>query len=348
METKLVPKDEYKNTNNNNFKSNPKNIQFFSDIIEDSYSDCTLDNTFCLFQSINKIIYLIYTNDKYTIISYDITNNKKICELIKAHENYITNFRHYLDEINKRDLMISISADDNTLKIWDIRTFECILKLPNINRKGCLYSACFLKYNNEIFIIASNSTFKSEPLKVYNLKGNKIKIIKYNKDSVYFIDVYYDNKLNKIYLLTGNQGHAISYDYIKNEFYQIYRDNNNECHDSIIIDDKNEIVKLIESSKDGKIRIFNFHSGDLLKKIKVCNLYLVSICLWNNEYLFAACGDKTVKLVELKEGKIVKKLSEHKESVITLKKIIHPIYGECLVSQGKEKSQIKLWIINSC
>ena len=342
------------NANNSKlFKSNPAKIEFLNDIIEDSYSDYTLDNTFCIFQSINKIFYLIYANEKNSIISYDIAHNKKICELIKAHENYITNFRHHLDIINERDLLISISADDNNIKLWDVRNFECLLNLPNINRKGCLYSACFLNYNNDIFILSSNSTFKSEPIKVYDLKGNKVKMIKTNRDSIYFIDTYYDKKSNKIYIITGNQGHASSYDFIKNDFYKIYLDNNNECHDSLIIydtndtNDSNDIVKLIESSKDGYIRIFNFNTGIIIHKFKASNLYLVSICLWNDHYLFAASGDKSIKLIDLNDGKVIKRFFEHKNSVITIKKFIHPIYGECLISQNKEKSEIKLWIINN-
>ena len=30
------------------------------------------------------------------------------------------------------------------------------------------------------------------------------------------------------------------------------------------------------------------------------------------------------------------------EKIITIKKIIHPIYGECLLSQGLRNNQIKL------
>ena len=118
------------------FNSNPKDIEFSNDLIEDSYSDYTLDNTFCVFKSFNKIYYLIYANEKNSIISYDIVNNKIINIIKKAHENYITNIRYYLDSINNRDLMISISADDNNLKLWNILNFDCLVNLTEINKKG--------------------------------------------------------------------------------------------------------------------------------------------------------------------------------------------------------------------
>ena len=51
----------------------------------------------------------------------------------------------------------------------------------------------------------------------------------------------------------------------------MYKDNYNDFHYSIIINDKEEIVRLINSSSFGNINIWKFHSGELLKKIQVSN-----------------------------------------------------------------------------
>ena len=101
---------------------------------------------------------------------------------------------------------------------------------------------------------------------------------------------------------------------------------------SIIINNNKNIIKLIESSGDGNIRIWNFHSGLLLNKIKITKEYLNGICLWNDNYLFIGSFDKTIKLLELNNKSIVKFLTSHTNYVITVKKIIHPKYGECLIS----------------
>ena len=66
--------------------------------------------------------------------------------------------------------------------------------------------------------------------------------------------------------------------------------------------------------------------------------------MWNNECIFIGCDDKTIKLVELKNGKIIKELKGHKREVISIKTIIHPKYGKCLISQGVKNDCIKLWI----
>jgi len=61
---------------------------------------------------------------------------------------------------------------------------------------------------------------------------------------------------------------------------------------------------------------------------------LYGICLWNNRYLFTGCGDNYIKLIDLNSGKIIKEFKNHKIYSVTIKKLIHPIYGECLLSKG--------------
>ena len=107
-----------------------------------------------------------------------------------------------------------------------------------------------------------------------------------------------------------------------------------------------KIVKLIVSCGDDYIRIWDFHLGILLKKID-CNDYLNCICLWNNKYAFVGCDNKIIKLVNLKKGKIIKDLIGHNNYVLDIQKITHPKYGECLISQGYNDDQIKLWIIKN-
>ena len=99
---------------------------------------------------------------------------------------------------------------------------------------------------------------------------------------------------------------------------------------------------MIDSYGDGNIRIWNFHSGDLLNKIKF-NAGIEGICLLNNEYLFMGCDDQTIKIIQLNKGKIIKYLIGHKDIVNSIKIFIHPKYGVCLLSQGFLKDGIKLY-----
>ena len=313
------------------------------------------DKTFIIFKSINDILYLIYSKKKEdknnSIISYNLIDLKKVTEIKNAHIEEISNFRHYLDKYNKRDLILSISAKDNNLKVWEINNYQFLLNINNINRKGFLKSACFLNYKNQIFILTSNYSHSenSDPIKIYDLNGNKIKEINYRNNHTFFIDTYYDIDMDTNYIITGNFGYVKSYDYNNNKKYHKYRDNKQSDHyehHSVIIYNNEDIIKMIETSENGEIRIWDFHSKELLNKIKVSdnnydNLYGIS--LWNNDYIFIGCGN-AIKLLDLNEEKVIGNLIGHNFNVITLKTIVHPKYGECLISQDLYDGNIKLWI----
>ena len=323
-------------------KNVAENLQYICDITKDSYSYFYLDNIFTVFNSIDKIFYLIYGTNNKSIIAYNLIENKKVIEIKNAHKQLISSFRYYPDKINKRDLVISLSYDNN-IKLWNINNWECLCNFEEINKNGYLLSACFLNDNNQYYIITSNYSDNSELLKIFDLNGNKIKELINSGDDTSFIDTYYDIKLNKNYIVSGNIGYVKSYDYKEEKIYHEYRENDMEDHCSIIINDKEKIVKLIESSGDGHIRIWNFHTAELIHKFTITKKRLFGICLWDEKYLLVGCEDKTIKLIELKTGEVINNLIGYNKIVLSIKKIFHPKYGECLLSQGNFDNQIKLW-----
>ena len=337
--------DEPLNENNEELDINFSPI----DLVEDSFCKYWLDNSFFIFNSINNILFVVYTNEVRSIISYNLINNKKVNEIKKAHNDYITNFRHYFDKINNRDLMISISCDDNNIKLWNINNWECLNNFKEVNENGWIYSSCFLNDKNEIYIITSYcndnlSNLPNEPIKVFDLYGNLARTINDSNDNIYFIDTFYDKKLSKNYIITGNKNFIKSFDYEENKLYYKYGDETENENNSIIVNNNNDIIKLIESSVEGNIKIWDFHSGELLQKIKTYCGSLYGICLWNDNYLFVGCKDSTIKLIDIKNSKIIKIYKGHNNRVITVRKINHYIYGNCLISQDGDESNIKLWV----
>ena len=344
-------KKEQKNIKIIQNSDNPKEIQFSSDIASDSFAGFSYDDSFTVFRSINNILQLIYATKNKSIVCYDLDKMSIVHKEFNSHNNYITNFRHFLDQANRRDIIMSISKKDNNVKLWDATTWENICNITNVNAKDFLYSACFLKENNQNYIITSNGCNRQfymdihnfEPLKIYNFNGEKIKEFNESNDCTFFIDTYYDNKLSKNFIITGNYNYIKSYDYYKNEVYHKYFENNNGIHPSVIIKKNEEKIKLIESCEDGLIRIWGFHSGSLLRKIKTDNDNLYGVCLWNDNYAFVGCKDQTIKLIELKNGLLIKTIKGHKGRIISFKKIIEPNKGNFLFSQGLDQ-KIKLWI----
>ena len=118
-------------------------MKYISDLANDSYVNLGSNNTFTVFKSINEILYLIYSNKNKSIICYDLNQQKKIAEIKKSHNEFITNFRYYYDHIKNRDIIMSISCEDNNLRLWDIKNWECILNIKRAYKDGYLFSACF-------------------------------------------------------------------------------------------------------------------------------------------------------------------------------------------------------------
>ena len=322
-----------------------QNVGFLS---EDSYSHCFLDNTFSVFKSeVDDTLYLIYTNKNKSIKSYDLNAYSVIYEKKNAHDNFITNFRHYFDDINKKDLLLSISSEDNNIKIWNVKNFNCLVNIKNIYKNGLLSSACFLKQKDKIYFVTSNNEFsedyENESLKIYDLNGNKIREINGSNERTFFVDNYYDENNNKNYIITGNNGYIKSYDFNNNELFQIYNDKDNSNHISIIIDNSDkDKIKLYESSYDGNIRIWDFSSGFLIKKIKVDDDALYGICLLNEDFLCVGCDDNSIRILDLYKNTVIDKLEGHNNCVVSLKKIANQ-KEIILISQEYNDEKIGLW-----
>ena len=155
-----------------------------------------------------------------------------------------------------------------------------------------------------------------------------------------------------------------SYDFKSNKRYKLYEDLNDASHPktylyyykvfSIYNDDN--ITKLIGFRREGAVffQVWNFHSGEKLKKIVYKNyFYINDACLWNNQYLLityaekgedmAGKEDNYIKLINLKNGEIIKDLIKFpKFYLFFVKKFIHPSYGKCLLTFGYDYI-IKLW-----
>ena len=77
------------------------------------------------------------------------------------------------------------------------------------------------------------------------------------------------------------------------------------------------------------------------------NSVLEHIIKWNNKYIIVAdCWNKSFKIIDLEENKIISDIKgQHTDEVKCVKKINHPIYGESLLST-RDDNTIKLWRIN--
>ena len=317
---------------------NNKIFEFKNDLVSDLYTYLFSDNMFICFNSLDDILYLIYSYKNIIIIN-NLLDNKIMNKINNAHENKIISFYFYLNKSNKKDLFISISFDN--IKLWNVNNCECLLNLL-LNPDCSFISACIMNDNNNNYII--QSTIGNDSLiVVYDFDGHTIKKIDDSSDETIFIDKYFDINLNKNYIITGNNGYVKSFDFNENALYHKYSENSNKFQNSIVITEQNEQKKLISSSGDGNIRLWDFHSGEFLNKININkNHGLFGICLWNN-YLFVSVSNKSIKIISLEDdNKIINEIYGHKGPVLCIKKIIDSRLGKCLISYGKNE-KIKIW-----
>ena len=361
-----IKKNENKNKNKENDdikmkEENKKdiNLVLLNEVTKNSYCSNIEDNTFCIIYSFtdNNIPYLIYSTKTKSIICYNFKEKKINKEIKDPHKGeYITNYRHCV--YNNTDIIMSLSLNNNMLKLWDFSSWNCILQLEKIYMKGYLYSACFLNHDINIkernnYIITS-SIGNNEPIKIFDFNGSLIKKFEQNSsEDVYFIDSYFDKSFNKFYVITGNNNYIKTYNFYETKLYRKYMysfDDTSGSHSSCVINDKNSdnIIRLIDICYgNDNIYIWDFHTGDLLNKINTDGIGLVSCCLWDENYFFVGCRDRTIKLINISQKEVIKNLKGHKNWVSCIKKIKHPEYGKCLLSQADLDDQIKLWIDKS-
>ena len=242
-------------------------------------------------------------------------------------------------------LLLTISNQIKNIKVWDIQYLNCIVNIINVYTIGDLFSSCFLIDENykKNYIISIN--YDKEKLKVFDFEGKIIKEIDNSEDKSFLVDTYYNSKTKKYYIVVGNEKFIISYNFFDGTVYHKYSDNNiNSWHMNFVISSKEKEVNLIESDTLGYVRIWDFHKGELLKKLLIeKKMRLRGICLWNYKYFFVGAEDKKIKLIDL-ENNIELDNIKCNDCVCTIKKINCPKYGECFIFQGKlDNGQIKLW-----
>ena len=354
-----------------NFNSNPHDLQFYDNIIENAFTDVvSLDNQFTLFKSFydNYIVAYFYNNmneKDYSIVCYDFINKKNINEFKHAHNKRILCIRHYF--LNEKDVLIT-SSYDNSIKLWNVYEKEKILSIENAHDNIHFYnyfrvnSVCLIvqknkendnknnmkkiKNINDEFNIVS-SCVEDPYLKIWNSKGKLIN--KFICNDVYYVDWIHDNRKDVSFIICGSNKKSFSFNLLTNSLYKIYKKEKNESnHESLLVTEINKILCLIESSFNGFVNIFHFHKGSLLKEIYLGNISIRGMCLWNENYLLVS-GSDYIHLLDIKEKKKTdKKFSEFQFTASCIMKIKIEtndkkcVLNECLFAHGNS-GFIKVW-----
>ena len=336
--------------NNIMFKKNP-NLKFKEKIIE--YNDSLgYNDLFEIFTSIKDGISYIVSPNKlmhFCLSIYSLHNNKLI-KLLTGHDKLITMVKYFCDNSNQEFL---ISADiDGIVIVWEINNIDSDIKkyLIKLKMKNYIFS-CIMFHNKYKYIITSSCG--NEKTNLFMLDNDNIKFVKNIKNSenisVYYLLIWF-NKINKEYFLIQFCKKKIVINNIeKNEIYWNLIDNENKdaCYmNGFIIDNINYDEYLYSCSMNGIINIWDLHQKILINSIFINNNFLSQIIQWNEKYIIIINGNKNnISVLDLESGIIISQIfARHEKGIMNIKKVVHPIYGESLLSCGLE-GDIFIWTI---
>ena len=319
---------------------NPGNMKKNIELIKDS-----VNAIFCVFKSINNIYHLIYENNLYYIISYDLTNSQKLTQIKFTNFNF-DEIKHFSDKINKGDLILFINFD--TIKIFNVANWTCIVQIKeNINiinnrMLGVVYriksldrnggiNACIFENNKKNYILTSY--LNSQYFKFWELNGHKIKDIKTPNEKNIIIGTY------KFYIISGNINCCTSYNFNTKIFkkYKVIKNGNinYKFNNLVVYKDKQGILKLIAKAQQSHIDkysifIWNFNSCDIINKTDFTIIMFDSgFNLWNENYLVFGVGQK-LRIYNLFKEQFTQDIQIN-DNIYYYEIIIHPKFGKCII-----------------
>jgi len=327
--------NEYNNKINYKFGNDPNNLKYKYDITSTNcYYGCN-----DIFE-----IFISYLDNKEYIISPNINNynldiftllDNKIIKSLKGHKNNIYTVRHFINNHDNNEYLIS--ADDNKIVIiWDIINNYNIKYQINTKYNKAIYS-CLLVFphnNNDNYIITSTESTSNDndksSTKIYSLNnGNFIKYINNtNNFDIRYLLSWNNKKNNKYYIIQLSYEKIIINNLLEDELYSELINQSESYHFSGFIYNVDNNDYLCSSSRNGYINIWDLYNKNIFKVINTYNCYLYHIIQWNNKYIIVAdCENKCFKIINL-ENEIIKDIKKQLTNyIVCIKKIYHPKYG---------------------
>ena len=298
---------------------------------------------------------------QFHISLISLSHNKEKKKLI-GHIHRLKVIRYFINTETKKEYLISADRKYKVI-IWDINDdysiiFNRIIKYDNyINDVLLLFID-----NNEYAVTSTMSTSgytkiinfhyeKKENNAEYNdIIDNNNSIVNI-KDSfgvkVYNLS-YWHNKINNYhYIIQCGESKILISEYQNKEKYAIIESGEDYKFNlsSIIYTKKDKDILLISSSF-GQIIIYDLLNKIEIKRIKLGKAYLNNIVKWNDNYFLTIdASNKSILIFNTDDYKIISciKISQIFSHERYERKVMHPLYGESLISVGNDY-KVKLYV----
>ena len=334
----------YINQNTIDFIMDPRDLKYIETITNKCLKSYTIDCLFDAYTAFDGNCYLASSHGSpFSIEIYNLSNNKLTATLSVLKQIYI--IRHYAHFTKRIDYLLTTTTE-KSVKIYNLNTFTEYLTVSNCYTGTYMYSALLLfdDLTNKSYIVTSSP---NDYIKIWNFENGKfIRNIGSKSDYTYFINLWKTN--DKYYIIDANADNVKIYGTEKeNQLFGEYSGTERTWHMCAFVEKLNDIDTLFESDGKGDVRLWNLETHQLIKKISCKSVSLRGLCLWNSKYILAASSDKSFKILDFENGELVASVSgQHYNSLCSIKKIMHPLYGEALLT-GSIDGTIKLWVNKS-
>lgn len=338
--------------NDINFLTNPN--YKFKEIISEKSEGFGTSSLFEIYKDKNNNTFLFSPffdikdprSHKYHISVISLKDNQEKRKL-EGHISRIKSIRYFMNPENEKEYLISVDTKFKII-IWDLnnnytKIFEKIIEYNNI-----INDILMLFIYNKTFIVTS-AVASNDYTKIINIHdSNEIKEIENSFGLIIYNLSYWHNKKNgNHYIIQCGKSKVLISEYQDNEDYAIIEtDEKYPINLGSIVYTKNNIDYLAFSSTFGLIFIYDLLYKNIVTKIQLDKSYLINIVKWNEKYLLTIdVNKKKILIICLDNYKIISsifvpQIFSHERY---FKKLIHPLYGESLISIGNDY-KIKLCI----
>ena len=335
---------------NESFSLNP-NFICKETIIKDNYDDYFISDSFEIYYSYHNYndIMLVSPNKQYEIRIISL-KTKKLIRVLRGHSAPIGIVRHFFDQKNKIDYLISVD-DNKVLQVWDLSNNFKIKQTLNLMYKS-IYSAIMIFDSLNDYIITStfnNQNLAEDFTKIFNLEDGKfLRNIgsklpskshyllpwKNPEDNLwYVIDfcvgkilIYPINGDDKLFELKAGVDFEIQLTY----YYGITMGK--------------DFTNLCAVSEGGYIHIWNLLNKNLIYTKRINKGNLNTLLKWSDRYIIVS--DKkncSFYVIDIIDDRIITKISKDVNDFIKcFKKVKHSTLGECLITCN-HAHLIQLW-----
>ena len=322
------------------FKENPQNLKFRECLTNNASCYCDLSK-FAVFIGLkDHVEYLVYNNKNNFNLDIMRIRDKTIIISLKGHSKDAIVIRYFVKD-NKEEYLLS--CDVNKLVIvWDIQNSyskkytiqtkyssdicDALLLFNVFNKNYILLSNCAQKEYSKLYEFKENTQF------VRNIYGT-------NEHNTYFMIPWFYQ--NKYYIIECCNNKISINNLLEDESYaNLSMDPEGRNYCGYLYNDNYLCVSNYDQSF---LRIWDLVNKVIYKQInyEAPNTCSYEIIPWNNNYSIFGCYDCFV-IINIEEGKMVKKIDMKNEYIYGMKKIRLGQLGECLICSDSSNN-IKLF-----